>query len=96
MDKSKHHILYLAGVEAFPDETKNKVQQDINVLWSEIKLKQKSYGEELKKLQLLATKKKASLLNFWTKQHVPVPQSTPEELQIVSSSIEVPTNDDGR
>ena len=53
MEKSKHHVLYLAGVEAFPNKTKKKVQQEINVLWLEIKSSKKSYDEELKNLQLL-------------------------------------------
>ena len=73
----KYHILYLAGVDPFPDTTKKKVQQDINLLWSEIKRKEKSYGEELKKLKLKATKTKDSLLKFWTSRPAPVHQPTP-------------------
>ena len=76
MEKSKHHVLYLAEGKAFPDKTKKKVQQEINVLWLEIKSSKKSYDEKLKKLQLLKTKKKASLLSFWTKQHVTAQQTT--------------------
>ena len=77
MATDKYHILYLAGVDAFPDTTKKKVQQDINLLWSEIKRKEKSYGEELKKLKLKATKTKDSLLKFWTSRPAPVHQPTP-------------------
>ena len=94
MEKSKHHVLYLAGLEAFADKKKKKVQQEINVLWLEIKSSKKSYDEELKKLQLLKTKKKASLLNFWTKQHVPAQQTTSDEFQIVPSSAVDTTNDE--
>ena len=35
---------------AFPEKSKENVQSEINLLWSEIKTKSKDYEEELKKL----------------------------------------------
>ena len=57
---------------------------EINKLWSEIKQKEKDFNEELKKLQIRATKKKSSLLNFWATRPTAAPKPDDEEVQVLT------------
>ena len=60
------------------------MQVEINKLWSEIKQKEKDFNEELKKLQIMATKKKSSLLNFWATRPTAAPKPDDEEVQVLT------------
>ena len=89
MSKSNenHHALYLAGVAAFPQKTKQVIQRETNVLWSEIKKKEKNYEEELKKLQTRSTTKKAAMFKYFTTR--PNPTKKPEQEPTTSEEIQI-------
>lgn len=86
MSNNKHHILYLAGVEAFPEKSKSIVQKQINILWSEIKDSSKNYENELRKLQEKAEKSKTSVLSYWKS----IPKCQPDKVEIPSAAENLP------
>ena len=82
-----YHKLYLAAVEAYPEKPKKTVQIETTALWKEIKEKNKNYNEEIKRLQIKATRTKSSILNFWTTRPKPAPKDSDPDVVIVSANV---------
>lgn len=81
-----YHKLYLAAVDAYPEKSKKNVQIETTALWKEIKEKKKVYSEELKRLQVKATRSKSNLLNFWTSRPKPSPAESEPEVVLLTST----------
>ena len=94
-ESTPFHKLYLAAVKAYPNKTKKTVQAETGILWSEIKEKKKEFDEELKKLQLKATKSRSSMLHFWTSRPAPTTDtadSSAPDISIVNIVEPEPVN----
>ena len=87
------HNLYSAAIKAYPNKSKQKVQQDVVIIWKEIKKGEKNLAEELRRLQSIYNNTQGGYMKFWSslpKQTISPPAVSPEEPN--EKSLEVPSN----
>ena len=87
-NNQKFQALYAAGIKAYPEISKKKIQSNITNLWNEIKAGNKIYEDELKRLQEKITEKKSQGLNYWvsfSKREVTHNKSKDNECQVVTT-----------
>lgn len=83
--------LYEAYSAAYSDKKKQIIQEEVNAIWKSLKASDNVKGEvecKIKELQQKFMKKKATLLNFFSKG----PSSSISRLHLESDDVEVSSN----
>ena len=60
-----YNKLFQAAVKAYPNKMKPKVQEEIRILWKEIKNNEKNLDEELMKLNNKYKQRQGTYMKFW-------------------------------
>lgn len=83
--------LYEAYSAAYADKKKQNVQEEVNTLWKSLKSSDNVEGEvesKIKELRIKMTKKKATLMNFFSK----IPSSSTSRIQLEPEEVKVSSN----
>ena len=59
------HNLYSAAIKAYPYKSKQKVQQEVVIIWKE-KKKGEKIAEELRRLQSINNNTQGGYMKFWS------------------------------
>ena len=60
-----YNKLFQAACKAYPDKMKPKIQDEIKILWKEIKNNEKNLDEELMKLNNIYEQRQGTYMKFW-------------------------------
>ena len=60
-----YNKLFQAACKADPDKMKPKIQDEIKILWKEIKNNEKNLDEELMKLNNIYEQRQGTYMKFW-------------------------------
>lgn len=83
--------LYETYSAAYADKKKQIVQEEVNNLWKSLKSSDDVEGKvesKIKELQIKMTRKKATLMNFFSK----IPSSSTSQIQLESEGVKVSLN----
>ena len=95
--KNEYHKLYEAAIKAYPDKKKQKVQQEVEILWKRIKKGDTNIEEEYKRFDNIYKKTQGGLLKFWSSapKAAAVSSKAPPDKpanMLSEVSLEMPTN----
>ena len=65
--KNGYNKLFEATIRAHPNKNKQMIQDDLTILWKEIKNNEKNLDDELMKLNDICKQRKGSFMKFWGK-----------------------------
>lgn len=83
--------LYETYSAAYADKKKQIVQEEVNNLWKSLKCSDNVKDKvecKIKELQIKITKKKATIMNFYSK----IPSSSTPRMQLESEDVKVSSN----
>ena len=78
-NQNAYQQLFAATLKAYPYKKKQKLQQQVNIYWQEIKENKSDLEEQLKRLNNIGMKNRSGLLNYWA--NIPKPVTTPIVVQ---------------